>query len=68
LGCNNGEVAWELDIDSTLSIKKRMNVNPNGQGLIVTPQKFQKNPRPLGAQNALEYLGNVVSTLKESQL
>jgi hypothetical protein len=54
LGCNNGEVAWELDIDSTLSIKKRMNVNPNGQGLIATPQKFQKNPRPLGAQNALE--------------
>jgi hypothetical protein len=54
LGCNNGEVAWELDIDSTLSISKRMNVNPKGQGLIVTPQKFQKYPRPLGAQNAFE--------------
>jgi len=54
LGCNNGEVAWELDIDFTLSISKRMNVNPKGQGLIVTPQKFQKYPRPLDAQNAFE--------------
>jgi len=54
LGCNNGEVAWELDIDSTLSISKRMNVDPKGQSLLMTSQKFQKYPRPLGAQNALE--------------